>query len=209
MDDQLSFGAAYTSKRYMTEFEEYKGLFADEGDFDLAADFGLGVSYKATKELTVSFDWQRTFYSDLLAVGNPTLPISSASNDPRNLGRATGPGFGWEDQDVFKLGLEYQLNQKWTLMTGVNYGESPINDTDGGGELELNVMAPATTEFHLAFGGVYKLSPEMEFTGTVWHAFLNSQDQFIPVGTGLPFEDETIEIEMRQYGFEMGFAYKF
>ncbi|MFK5948220.1 MAG: outer membrane protein transport protein [Methylococcales bacterium] len=209
MDDQLSFGAAYTSKRYMTEFEEYEGLFAGKGDFDLPADIGLGVSFKANKEVTVSFDWQRVFYSDVAAVGNAALPISAAENSPRNLGQPNGPGFGWMDQDIYKLGFEYLYSPQWTLLAGLNYGKTPINDADGGGELEFNVLAPATTEKHISFGATYSITPEMELTGTVWHAFLNTQTQFIPPNTGLPFEDETILIEMRQYGFEVGFGYRF
>jgi long-chain fatty acid transport protein len=209
MNDKLMLGAAYTSQRYTQKFDKYKGLFANGGEFDLPSDFGLGMSYKLYDDLTISFDWQKVFYTDSKSVSNSSLPISSAANDPRNLGALNGPGFGWMDQDIFKLGFQYSYSPEIDLMAGFNYGESPIPDTDGGGELEFNVLAPATTEKHLSVGGVYKLDNVSEITGTFWHAFKNTQTQFIPVGTGLPFENQTILIEMRQWGWEVGYAYKF
>lgn len=208
LEDKLMLGAAYTSKRYMSKFDSYKGLFAEAGGFDLPSDFGLGLSYQIDDSWKVAFDWQRVFYTDSKSISNATLPISAAENDPRNLGRDNGPGFGWKDQDIFKLGLEYILNPEWTLMAGYNYGESPIPDEDGGGELEFNVLAPATTEHHLSVGGTYKVKRH-EFVGAFWHAFLNTQTQRIPIGTGLPFEDQEVLIEMRQWGWEIGYTYNF
>ena len=209
MDDRLMLGAAYTSIRYMSKFDKYSGLFAEGGGFDLPSDIGLGVSYKVNDSWKVAFDWQRVFYTDSKSVSNATLPISAAEDDPRNLGRDNGPGFGWEDVDIFKLGVEYILNPQWTLLAGFNHGESPIPDEDGGGELEFNVLAPATTEDHLSVGAVYKYNQKHEFTGTFWHAFRNTQMQQVPIGTGLPFEDQEILIEMRQWGWEVGYAYKY
>ncbi len=209
LNDKLFVGAMYTPKVNMTEFDRYRGLFANNGEFDIPENYGIGIAYKPNEKLLISFDWQRTEYNELKSVGNASLPISPVDGDPRNLGRSSGPGFGWKDQNVYKLGIQYKLDEIWTLMAGFNYGASPIPDEDGGGELEFNVLAPATTEKHLSAGAAYTLNSKHEFTATVWHAFLNEQSQVIPSGTGLPFEDQTISIEMRQYAIEMGYTYKY
>jgi long-chain fatty acid transport protein len=43
----------------MQEFDSYKGLFAEQGGFDLPSSFQLGVAYKLTPANQVVFDWQK------------------------------------------------------------------------------------------------------------------------------------------------------
>lgn len=209
LSDRLSLGAVYSSRIYMTKFDKYKGLFADEGGFDAPENWGVGLAYKPTDKLTLAVDITQTYYSDLKSVGNRSLPISVALNDPANLGRSTGPGFGWEDQTVYKFGVQYKLNDTWTLRTGYNYGKSPIRDGNGAGELEFNVLAPATVEKHYTVGATYVLNPQMELSFAGMYAPEVEQTGYIPSGTGLPFEDLDISIGMKQTAFEIAFAYKF
>ncbi|MDT8310650.1 MAG: outer membrane protein transport protein, partial [Methylophaga sp.] len=73
ISDSVSVGAAYQSKTYMSEFDDYKGLFADDGDFDIPAHYGVGIAIKATPKLTVVADVERIFYSDVNSVGNDSV----------------------------------------------------------------------------------------------------------------------------------------
>src|SRR5690606_36044560 len=41
--DNITRGAQYSSKIYMQEFDKYEGLFAEQGDFDVPANFGVGI----------------------------------------------------------------------------------------------------------------------------------------------------------------------
>lgn len=206
---KLTTGVSWTSKRYMTEFDKYKGLFAEQGNFDHPESYGIGLSFKPIKDLTLAFDWTRTLYEDLAAVGNASLPISATPPiSPNNLGQPNGPGFGWENQDVFKLGLQYDLNKKWTVRAGINYGESPIPDEDGRGEHEFNVLAPAVTDWHYTLGGSYRLGKQAEFSLSFVHAPRNSQTANVPSGTGLPFEDQDITLEMQQNSISATFSYQ-
>lgn len=197
-DKRLSVGARYTSKRHMSKMDKYEGLFAD-GRIDLPEEYGIGIAFKPTDKWTIAFDWTKTMYSDVAAIGNESLPIVAGDPDsPNALGSPDGPGFGWEDQDVYKLGVHYEWNEKWTISAGANYGESPIPDEDGRGEHEFNVLAPAVTEWHYTIGSTYKHSKSMEFALSYVFAPKTSQSAYVPSGTGLPFEDEDIELEMRQ-----------
>ena len=40
-------------------------------------------------------------------------------------------------------------------------------------------------------------------------AFNNSETQYIPGGTGLPFENQDITLEMEQWAWDIGYGYKF
>lgn len=203
---KLFLGATYASRTYMTEFDKYKGLFAEEGDFDIPENYGIGIAYKPTDKLTLAFDYMRINYNDIASVGNPSLPISS---DPLNtadkLGSPTGPGFEWDNQDVFKFGIAYDLNEQWTLRTGFNYGETPIQENDS---LEFNVLAPATTEKHVTIGGTYKLDKNQEVSFAYQHGFKNKLQTVIANTTQLPFSGP-VETELRINIVELGYAYHF
>lgn len=173
----LNLGASYTSKIWMNNFDRYSELFAEGGRMNVPAIAALGISYEATPKVTVAMDVTYTFYEDTKAIGNlgPNLagdPAGPTENGTRELGTSDGLGFGWENQTVIKLGLQYELNEKWIFRGGWNYGASPINEER---EIIFNLLAPATTEHHLTLGGTYNLNPTMEINVSYIHAFENWQ----------------------------------
>lgn len=173
----LNVGVNYSSKIWMDQFDSYKELFAEGGRMNVPANAGLGVSYEATPQFLVAMDVTYTFYEDANAIGNigPNLagdPAGPTEFGTRELGTTDGLGFGWENQIVYKLGLQYELNEKTILRGGWNYGASPINENR---EIIMNLTAPATTEHHLTLGGTYMLDPTMEINISYVHAFENWQ----------------------------------
>ena len=70
----LNIGAAYQTKIYMSELDDYKGLFAEDGDFDIPATWTVGIALKAAEGLTFLADLQRIYYNDVDSVANPLRP---------------------------------------------------------------------------------------------------------------------------------------
>ena len=149
-------GAAYTPKMNMGRFDKYKGLFAGNGDFDIPSHYGFGVAWEAMPALTVTLDAMRIKYSDVPAVHNP-------SSNQAPLGAANGPGFGWKDIDVFKLGLAWQATPALTLRAGYNRGDSPIGSAD----VSFNILAPGVMTDHYTAGFTFAISPSSEITGAL------------------------------------------
>ncbi|WP_260292027.1 OmpP1/FadL family transporter [Sedimenticola hydrogenitrophicus] len=173
LTDTVSIGAAYSSKINMTEFDKYKGLFAEQGDFDIPENYNIGIAVQATPKLTVAFDVQRINYSDVKSIANPvTASLLSPGPAGDGLGNDTGSGFGWEDQTIYKLGLEYEYNKDLTLRAGWNHGKSPIDGNID--DTSFNILAPATVEDHLTLGFTYRTSTGGEWTMSYMHAFENS-----------------------------------
>ena len=106
-------------RTYMTEFDKYKGLFAEQGDFDIPPALQAGFSWDATPSVTLLADWKRIWYSDVNSVGNPFL-------SPGPLGADDGAGFGWEDIDAFKFGIQWQTTPTIALRAGVGLNDNPI-----------------------------------------------------------------------------------
>jgi long-chain fatty acid transport protein len=151
--DRVSVGAAYSPKMNMGRFDKYSGLFAGSGDFDIPENYGVGVAFKPAADWLVAMDYQRINYSGVASVGNP-----SAAQAP--LGAANGPGFGWRDIDVFKLGVAWQMNSRLTLRAGINHGDNPITPAD----VTFNIIAPGVMQTHYALGATYATSNDSELT---------------------------------------------
>jgi len=166
VNDKLTLGAAYRTRTYMSEFEKYKGLFAEQGDFDIPASANLGLAFRATPALSIAFDIQHILYGDVKSIANPNNNVVGNTQ----LGNDDGKGYGWDDMTVFKLGFEYQAKDNLVLRAGVSHGDQPI----GADDTDFNVTAPAVVEDHLTLGFTYTLKDGDEVTGYYMHAFDNS-----------------------------------
>jgi long-chain fatty acid transport protein len=200
INNMVSVGAAWSSKVNMGKLSKYKGLFAGAGDFDIPSNWSLGLAVKPMPALTVALDYQRINYSDVDSVHNASLPTAQ-------LGTANGPGFGWQDVDVWKLGVSWQMNPQWTLRAGYNKGDNPIRPAD----VTFNILAPGVMTDHYTLGFTWAMSPTTELTGSLMVAPRktvtgNSLFDVIFQQPGLGGQET---IGMKQHSFGIGWAMKF
>lgn len=163
-DKNLTLGATYAGKVFMSKFEHYKGLFADKGSFDIPANYAIGIAVKPMPKLTVAADVMKILYSDVPSVANrgPSTLDGGSNYNITQLGLPGGMGFGWTDMTVYKLGLVYEgafsslFGDKLVLRAGYNYSKSPILEK----EFLFNVLAPAVVETHYTLGFTYNLGEQ-------------------------------------------------
>jgi len=207
----LFLGASYQTKIYMSTYDDYAGLFAEEGDFDIPDNWSAGLAYYATPDLVFAFDVQQIFYSNVNSVGNNFNPAFTACNaavtggsQPANvdecLGGDEGVGFGWDDMTIYKFGVQWQSSPEWTWRAGYSYGEQPISDS----EVLFNIIAPGVIEQHITAGFTKAIGTAQELTVAVMHALSNSEKGANPLGPG-----QTIELKMKQWEYTVGYTWKF
>jgi long-chain fatty acid transport protein len=172
VSDAVTLGANYTSKMTMSKFDKYKGLFAEQGKFDIPENYGLGIAFKANPEVTVALDYERINYAGVRSVSNSgtVVPGVACPADPACMGNNAGEGFAWRSIDVFKLGVEYKYSSTMTLRAGYNHGDNPIPS----GQQTFNIVAPGVVEDHVTLGMTYAVSPGSEVTVAYMHAFEKS-----------------------------------
>ncbi|MDT8384262.1 MAG: outer membrane protein transport protein [Gammaproteobacteria bacterium] len=158
----LTAGVSYTTKADMSEFDDYAGLFAEQGDFDIPATLGLGIAAEVNPDVTVAFDVTKIYYSGVASINNPLVV-------PPALGTDNGAGFGWEDMTVYKLGVSWKYQSDLVLRAGWNHGEQPIPSS----ETLFNILAPGVVEDHLTFGATWTLANKSELTLMYMHALEN------------------------------------
>ena len=162
--DRLRLGASYQSRIWMKPFDDYKGLLAEEGDFDIPANMDLGFAFDITPDLTFAFNYQRIWYSDVAAIGNRADLVFAPGETL--LGTDDGLGFGWEDMNIFKYGLDWRVNPALTLRAGYSHNNQVIPDD----QALFNVLAPATVRDHYTAGFSYRLSDRFELSGAAMYA---------------------------------------
>ena len=184
--DQFRLGASYQTEFDMSEFDDYAGLFADGGSFNIPSTWTLGTAYDVTPDVTVMFDYRRISYEDVPAVSNSTMAQAP-------LGAAGGPGFSWKDVDAYKLGVEWEANDTWTWRAGAAMNNNPI----GGSDVTLNILAPGVQDKHYTAGFDYKMNESNELGFALMYSPKSSVSgiEITPQG---PNPGHTIELEMHQ-----------
>lgn len=198
VNPNVTLGASYSSRVNMSKFGKYKGLFAEQGDFDIPANYAIGVAFKASPKTTVAFDVQKIKYGSVKAIANP---LDAAPAGSTALGENDGAGFGWQDQTVYKLGASYEYNDKLTLRAGWNHGDSPIPNS----QLLFNIVAPAVVEDHLTLGATWRTAKNQEVNFMYMHAFENTQQGPVLAAFG----GGTSELKMTQNALAVGFGWNF
>jgi long-chain fatty acid transport protein len=207
INDMFSFGAMYQTKIWMTEFDDYADLFADQGGFDIPADLKLGVTWHASEALDLSFDIEHIWYSDVGSVGNPIANIfmcptagMGGTDTAYCLGGNKGAGFGWDDMTVYKVGLKWSNNEDWSWRLGYSYGEQPIPNS----EMTFNILAPATIEQHFTGGFTLERTPGRQFNMALMYApnsSVRGVQNFDP--------SQTVQFEMYQWELEASYSWRF
>jgi long-chain fatty acid transport protein len=206
---QFAIGATYQSKISMGKFDKYKGLFAESGGFDIPSNWGIGIAVRPAPQWLLALDYERINYSDVKSVHDPVNNIVQCfgGNLSDCLGASNGAGFGWQDVDAIKLGVQYELNSQWTLRAGYNHSDNPIRTSD----LAFNILAPGVVQHHATAGATWKWDAQNELTGAFMYAFNNSVqgpsvfNNFFPP----PQPDMQEKIQLREWSLGVQWAHKF
>lgn len=196
----FSLGASYQSRMWMQKFDKYKGLFAEQGGFDVPPSLWAGIAIRpAPKQvnLTLLFEYQRIWFGDVKSIANPHSAAFngtfSGAGNLLNLGADNGAGFGWKDINVFRVAVQYKPTERLTLRSGVAYATDFTDDS----EVVFNIIAPATIKWHASMGFSYQIDKNWGFTASYTRAF---PEEFKNA--------QGISLEMDQHEVATGFTYR-
>jgi len=195
----LTLGATWQSRINTGGFKKYAGLFADAGGFDIPATWGVGLGYRINDAWHVALDWQRIDYSSVASVGNSVASLFQGVP----LGAPDGPGFGWRDVSVVKLGTTYRPGDNLTLRAGFSHNNQPVQPQ----ETFFNTLAPGVVRDHLTFGASWAVSPRNEISISYLHAF-----RYTVHGSGsIPaaFGGGEFDVRLAEDSLGLGFSHKF
>lgn len=195
VSDAVTLGATYQPKTKMSNFSKYAGLFANQGNFDIPANYGVGIAVKATDAMTISADYKVIQYS-----GVPSIANTLTAGGP--LGAANGMGFGWSDVKVIKLGVSRIINDTLTLRAGYSHNTQPIPSS----QTMFNILAPGVVQDHLTLGATWELSKVNSLTFAYMHAFQQGVNG--PGSVPLSFGGGNANLNMNENSLGVAYSWK-
>jgi long-chain fatty acid transport protein len=188
------FGGAIASRTYMGSFEKYAHLLADQGDCDMPAYGQAGIAYDAQPNLTFMLDYQYIAYGSVPCVANPATNMLFAP-----FGADNGPAFGWRDINVVKMGIEWHYRPDLALRAGYAYNTPLFGSRD----VQLDILAPATTQHHITAGGEWRLDKEwsLEWAG------MYAPETTVKGSEIMPSAAHDVAVSSEQYELTLGVKY--
>ncbi|KAA3614145.1 MAG: long-chain fatty acid ABC transporter [Calditrichaeota bacterium] len=162
--DQFQAGLSYVSKLDIAEYE-FNGTspMAGEGvykmDMDAPQNFAFGLAYKPAKGINIEADIKWYNFSDVMDKVELKTPTGGVI--PLN--------FGWDDQVVYALGIDYAVMPGFCVKAGYNFGETPI----AGEDVDSNLGSIAVVEQHFSIGFTKHLGDELLGTLAYTHGLHN------------------------------------
>ncbi|MCW8903714.1 OmpP1/FadL family transporter [Sedimenticola sp.] len=178
---RFTIGASYTTKQEMDEFKWNTTAGTYGMTLDAPPIFSVGLAFKPMPGLLIEADIKHIAFSDVLD--------KVAFKTPAGMGQMN---FGWEDQTVFAIGVQKQVNPKTTVRAGFNYGESPIGPED----VDSNIGSLAVTEAHLTLGLTRQLGQRLFTSLSYAHAFHNEVTSSSGSGNKIELEQNVVNLQM-------------
>jgi long-chain fatty acid transport protein len=145
----LAWGASYTSRQWMQPFKPYRDLFVGTLDQPPVAQVGVAwhTSWGAALADYRYIDW-----------------------DEVRQFRDSSAGFGWRNQNIFKVGADLNVAPGWAVRAGVSYGRSPIPES----QVFVNALTGLVSEWNTGVGVAGAFGPDR--VAVSWlHSFKHSE----------------------------------
>ena len=151
--EKWSLGACYSSRIWVQDYATYEQDLVTT-NLDLPQKFQVGLAWRPAKRWEIVADWKWTEWSATPLFGSRTID----------------GGLGWRDQHSYKLGVIWDINERWTLRAGAAYGRSPIRDQ----YVFANAISPALADSHVAAGVSHRFGKKHELHLSVDHVLPES-----------------------------------
>ncbi|TJY63304.1 hypothetical protein E4T66_06290 [Sinimarinibacterium sp. CAU 1509] len=169
--DELDFGMSYQPRVQMTTLERYRGVIQG-GNLDVPSNLNFGLHLKLSPNQSVMVDLDEIHYSEVQVLRSSPdlqefvnrcllprlirLSVAGQEDSAYCLGGSQGPGFGWGDTTIFKIGYEMRAD-RWSWRAGYSAGGSPVRIPDA----VMTTLVPAVVDKHLAVGASWAYSPRL------------------------------------------------
>lgn len=186
VNDKVQLGTSWVSKTNISEheFNTSNGKFSM--DLDVPQQLSVGVAFKPKPGLLIEADAKWINFSDTndsVAIKRPagySGPVPPALN------------FGWDDQLVFALGIQKEVNPKMKVRAGINYAKSPIEADD----VDNNLGSVAIPETHLSLGATRQLGKNISGSVSYTHAFENELTSSSGSGNTIKIDQNVLYLQV-------------
>lgn len=149
-------GLSYMSETEFSKLDGYKEdlLKSSQGQLNLPERYGVGLKYNISESLSLAADFQFINWKDADGLGKDS-------------------GFNWQNQKVYRLGMDYKLNQISSIRFGYNHANEVVDSSDT--LVSFYANAVANTSWTVGYGHqfdigklnlAYEYAPNHHINGT-------------------------------------------
>lgn len=165
LGERINWNVGYQSRVGMGAFANYRGVFADSGDFDIPASATASIAYAITPRFGVDVGVQRVQYSAITPFTSPNLPVRFLAL----LGDGGSPVFAWRDLNVYSVGWTLKGESLGNLQLRYTTRQQPVPtsrlleralaDSTANDMVSLGWSRAYGQRTHLSFTASYATSP--------------------------------------------------
>lgn len=144
LSERFSWSTDLQSRINMQAFQNYRGVFADPGNFDIPGQASVTARWTPTPRLDLALTAERVFYSDLVAFSSAALPVRFLAL----LGDGTSPEFRWRDLDVLVADAGLRLGESNRISLRYSTQQQP----DPTSNLLRSMLAAGATNTNFVLG---------------------------------------------------------
>jgi long-chain fatty acid transport protein len=209
LTDTITIGISGQSKMYMTDHDDYTDVLTNTDSLDIPATATVGLTWAVTPKSKFLLDYQYIWYASIETLGNDDkvfgIGCGVQNNTDTCVGGPDGPGFGWNNMGIVKVGWEWEANPEWTWRVGYSHGNQPIPRT----QTVFNILSPATIEDHVTFGFTKTTGKDSEVNFSAMYAPKASVSG-TSSNSGVPGVSlAPVTLEMQQYQLEASWTSRF
>lgn len=159
LSDTLSVALAYSPRVHMGHFDTYSGLLPTHS-LDIPQTFRAGLAYQWNEATVLASDFEYRRYSHVASWNNP-FAASDARFSPL-LGTGSSPGFGWQDNWAWKIGVDHALYDSLNVRAGYRHERAPVRS--GTTDTAFNALTLQTVQDYLSWGLTWKPTCAIELS---------------------------------------------
>ena len=156
LGERLRWSVGLQSRVGMTPLTSYRGVFADNGDFDIPASATLSLSWLLTPDFSLDAGLQRVQYSDIRPFTSQNLPRRFLAL----LGDSSSPVFAWRDLDIYSVGWTWHDDMLGNLQMRYTTRQQPVPTS----RLLADALAPVTANRMVSASWSQMFGPRNQLT---------------------------------------------
>ena len=174
LNDNITLGFSYESKQSFSDFSFDTPVGTDKLRLNQPQSLTCGLAMKPINRLRVAFDVSWIDWPQVVGKNLPAYTQNESGATPWNM--------NWDEQWVYKLGFEYDIDAKTKFRLGYNYAKNPL---DSNRAFET-IAFPAIAQHHITGGFAKELTnklilnlgvmyaPEVSFNAANVNQFIDS-----------------------------------
>lgn len=161
--DCVNLGFTFTPECKMPRYHHFSGLLAQHGRLNIPQKICAGIAVKVLPCMTFAFDIEHLSWARVKSLHNPFAPNFLTSQ----LGLKNGAGFGWRSQTYYRFGVDYALNDCWTVRAGYRYAKTTIPRS----QTAVNLLINDVAEQYATVGATWRVNCLNEISFFYAHGF--------------------------------------